>query len=555
MLLEKLVEYSQRLDLAPTMYQKMRIRWLIDLDSDGRVKGFVSQEGEGRRGRRGIERLAPHAQRTSAIRAKLLADNGEYVLGLPKNDGDAEKVAMRHEAFVAKVRACAKATQEPTVEAVLRFLKNLQPEALDIPEGLSPADNLTFRVDDVLPIELAQVRDYWARAVEPGSGLMQCLICGKERPPVKRLPFKIKGIPGGQTSGVVLISANRKAFESYGLEASLIAPTCHQCGECFVKAANALIENESTHITIGPLVYLFWTREQTEFAFASMLSNPEPDEVRELIRSTFSGQRAATAMDVIPFYATAFSASGGRLAVREWITTTLAEAQRHLARYFVLQRIVDWDGATNRYSGLYALAASTVRDVRQELPPNTPKALLRLALHGGPLPMSLLFQAVRRNRAEQRITRPRAALIKMVLLSQQPSIEKEDAMVQLDPENRNPAYLCGRLLAVLEAVQRAALPRINATITDRFFGTASSAPASVFGRLLRGAQPHLSTLRRDRPGLHHFWQRRIEGVLAGLERFPKTLTLEEQGVFALGYYHQRAYRPPQETESDDNERE
>jgi CRISPR-associated protein Csd1 len=327
-------------------------------------------------------------------------------------------------------------------------------------------------------------------------------------------------------------------------------------------------------------VYLFWTREQTEFAFASMLSNPQPDEVRELIRSAFSGQRAATAMDVIPFYATAFSASGGRLAVREWITTTLAETQGHLAQYFALQNIVRRDGIEPEPMGLNLLIAELVprptwlrrnrnwknveltlaqasRVVRQtkDLSPQVPKVLLRLALHGGPLPMSLLFQAVRRNRAEQRIGRPRAALIKMVLLSQQAAIEKEDAMVQLDPENRNPAYLCGRLLAVLEAVQRAALPRINATITDRFFGTASSAPALVFGRLLRGAQPHLMRLRRDRPGLHHFWQRRIEEVMAGLEGFPKTLTLEEQGIFALGYYHQRAYRPPNETESDDNEGE
>ena len=116
----------------------------------------------------------------------------------------------------------------------------------------------------------------------------------------------------------------------------------------------------------------------------------------------------------------------------------------------------------------------------------------------------------------------------------------EGELARLDPTNRDPAYLCARLLAVLEATQRAALGDINATIVDRYFGTASSAPAAVFGKLLRGAQPHLAKLRRDRPGTHRALQQRLEEAQAGLHHFPKTLTLEQQGLFALGYYHQRA---------------
>jgi CRISPR-associated protein Csd1 len=154
--------------------------------------------------------------------------------------------------------------------------------------------------------------------------------------------------------------------------------------------------------------------------------------------------------------------------------------------------------------------------------------------------MWLLFQAVKRNRAEQGIRRNHAALIKMILLSQQPVLTQEDTMVTLDSENRDPAYLCGRLLAVLEAIQREAVPGAKATITDRFFGTASSAPASVFGRLTRGSQPHLAKLRKERRGTHEALQKRLEEVLANLPKYPKTLTLEQQGLFGLGYYHQRA---------------
>ena len=108
--------------------------------------------------------------------------------------------------------------------------------------------------------------------------------------------------------------------------------------------------------------------------------------------------------------------------------------------------------------GLFALAAATVRESAESLTPNVPKALLHAALQGGPLPNSLLYQAVRRNRAEQAITRPRAALIKMVLLSQQTPSTSEDTMTELDKENQDPAYRCGRLLAVLERIQQLAIP-------------------------------------------------------------------------------------------------
>jgi CRISPR-associated protein Csd1 len=354
--------------------------------------------------------------------------------------------------------------------------------------------------------------------------------------------MKIKRIPGKQKQGMALISANAPAFESYGLEASLIAPTCQECGERFSNAANALIENERTHITVGPMVYVFWTKAEDDgFSVASLLSTPEPDAVRALIRSAFSGHAATLEIDTTPFYATAFSASGARVVVRDWLDTTVAEVKRNLARYFALQRIVDRDGTEGKPFGLYALAASTVRDPNKDLPPNVPYALLHMALKGGPLPMGLLFQVVKRSRAEQAVTRNRAALVRMVLLSQQPVLSpEENIMVHLDAENQNPAYLCGRLLAVLEAVQRAAIPGANTTITDRFFGAASTAPASVFGPLLRGARAHLSKLRKERRGTFEALERKLEEIQAGLTAFPKTLSLEQQGFFNLGYYHQRA---------------
>lgn len=550
MLLEKLCEYSERLDLAPPMYQKSPIKWLIDLDANGRLINFVrTTQGKPGKKDRGKEFPTPYIGRSSGVRAKLLADTGEYVLGLSRETSKPARVKECHHAFVEQIRTCANVTGEQSVGTVLRFLETLDLTKLRLPDDWDAADNVTFRVEGVFPMDLTSVREHWVSVaageevedVSPDcSGKpMACLVCGQLRLPVKRHQFKIKRIPGGQTSGMALISANVPAFESYGLEASLIAPTCQKCGELFTKAANTLIEGEDTHITVGPVVYIFWTKGEQPFSVATLLARPEPTDVRALIESAFRGTTASTKLDDRPFYATAFSASGGRVVVRDWLDATIGEVRRNLARYFVLQRLVEWDGAEGRPYGLFALGASTVRDVNRELSPQVPKVLLHMALKGGPLPMWLLFQAVKRNRAEQGITRPRAAIIKMVLLSQQ-SISEEDGMANMDTGNQDRAYLCGRLLAVLEAIQREAIPGAKATITDRFFGTASSAPASVFGRLIRGAQPHLARLRKDRRGTYEALEKRLEEVQQNLALFPKTLTLQEQGLFGLGYYHQRA---------------
>ena len=156
-------------------------------------------------------------------------------------------------------------------------------------------------------------------------------------------------IPGGQTSGNALISANATAFESYGLEASLIAPTCADLRQRFSKAANALIENAATHISVGPLVYLFWTKEESAFSVASLLSNPEPQEVHALIKSVFHGKEAATDIDANPFFSCdrffgqRRPSGGAGLAGHDgWLF------RRNIARYFALQRIVEPDGGEGR---------------------------------------------------------------------------------------------------------------------------------------------------------------------------------------------------------------
>ena len=332
------------------------------------------------------------------------------------------------------------------------------------------------------------------------------------------------------------------------MRASLIAPTCEDCGLLFGNALNQLLRGDDTHLVSGDLAYIFWTREPMGFEIGPLFSTATPDEVRAFLSSPWKGRAVAPDLETTPFYAAAFSAANARVVVRDWIETTLEEARRNLRRYFGLQRLVTGEGK-DQYFALWQLARATTNSKsKHEKPaPQVGQALMHLALHGAPAPNWLMFQAVRRARAEQGVTTAQAALIKMVLLTQVTSeeglheVSDMNDLAALDRTHPESAYHCGRLLAELEAVQRAALGYdISATVVDRYYGTASSAPASVFGRLLRGAQPHLSKLHRDQGGLWNLLDERLREITGRIGDFPKTLSLREQGLFALGYWHQRA---------------
>lgn len=544
MLLQKLVEYaSSRIEQTPRLYAERPIRYVVELDTDGNPLSMTdTSDCSNRRTRNGTSRLAPQIQRAVVIKPLLLADRSDYTFGRKRvTDRSEQQAEKRNAAYMEVLKRCAVETEEPAVAAVLRFLSNDPLTRLMLPCDFDESAALTFRVDDSFVVDLPAVREFWAREHSldgsGGSDHAQCMVCGREGPVLRRLQGKIKGIPGGQSVGTTLISANEKAFESYGLEASRVAPTCESCGELFTKALNELLATEGNSYRIGSAAVVFWTREETPFSVRSFFDRPDAEEVRALIASAQTGRR--TAPDETAFYAASLSGSGGRAVVRDWIDTTVADVKRSLGRWFSMQRIVNWDNSDPSPLSLYQIAVATVRDMR-DLSPTTPRALLNAALVGTPLPSTLLYQAVRRSQAEQKLTRPRAALIKLVLMSQTRNYQEDD-MVSLNWEHPNPAYHCGRLLAELEAAQRGAIPGANATITDRFYGTASTAPASVLPRLLRGAQPHLSKLERDRPGAYHALTRRIEEICARILTFPKTLTLEGQGLFSLGYYHQRAH--------------
>lgn len=580
MLLEQLVRLAERLEAAagegealPFMYQEGPVRWMLHLDADGNLERVVpTSDGSGKKNDRGKRYATPHVVRTSGIKPKLLADNAEFALGLATDGADPTKVRLKHEAFKAEILACEEATGLPQVRAVRQYLERLLDAPLKPPEGLLAKDVVSFIVDGKPPFELPAVRAYWAgkfstaapatpsttELAATGALVAECLISGAFGPVMNREPVKVKGLPGGQTSGMSLISANKGAFESYGLSASQVAPVRLELAEKYANALNSLLRDPASNLRVGPAVYAFWTRRTPTPPVVETLRNPkgnariaawrrgEPptprearvrtEQARDTIRGAFSG-RAFQGLEPDEFYGVALSASGGRVVVREHITSTVQAVDDAIADFFAAQSLVGCEPM-----GIFELAASLYRDANKEMVPAVVTALVGFALRGTPLPWSWLQKVAARNRAEARTTRPRAVTTKLVLVSNRRV--SMDELEALAPDNPDPGYQLGRLLAALEGLQRDALGDLNATVVDRYWGAMSSTPVVAFPRLLTGARSHLAKLRKDTglKGRAVANEKLIQDITGRLGTVPATLSLESQALFGLGYYHQRAER-------------
>lgn len=522
------------------MYDSKPVRWEVHLDAIGNFLGFQATSGGGKRNDRGKVRLVPFKTRTAAIQPLLLADKATYTWGRQLDDKSTKHDRSQDEraAYLALLDRCVQRTSNPEVTTILGFLRNWSEEAQPLPVEMTANDLCTFVVEGINPLDDPDVQRFWAREVgDPdASGTPgQCLVCGAQTLVVDRLPVQLKGLPGGQASGVALVSANSSAFESYGRTAALTSPICLDCGERFGKAATALIQGETTHLSVGPVVYLFWT-PQGEWDVVGFLKEPDPEQVRLLLQSAWTG-RLRSPSDDEAFYITALSAAMSRAVVRSWLQTTVGEVRSSLRRWFALQSLIGPDGVDGEPLSVFRLSVSLYREAKDILK-RVPEALIQNALHGGPLPTWLIHQAVLRNQAERKVTYPRAALIKAVLCSQ--SLEDPTTMAALNPDHPSAAYHCGRLLARLESIQQAAVPGIKATLVDRYYAGASAAPARVFGTLLSAAQDHLGKLRKNERGTYEALSMSLEQILAAVSAFPNTLTVQDQALFSLGYYHQRA---------------
>ncbi|RJP19133.1 MAG: type I-C CRISPR-associated protein Cas8c/Csd1 [Candidatus Abyssobacteria bacterium SURF_5] len=579
MILQALVGYYRRISLersfgvAPRGFEVKEIPFIITISKEGQFLGIDdTRDNAGKKGAR--KYVVPKSVKKSVnIAANLLWGTPAYVFGMPKPDETKapEKLTQRAEkqrqSFISKIRETfSEPVTDRGVAAVLHFLEGSERNKVFghplWPEIQETGANLSFKVmgENILACQ----SDAVAMAIDSanqeaiGGRLQPCLVMGELDVP-SRLHAPIRGVRGAQSSGANIVSFNLNAFNSYGKEQGYNAPVGAKAEHAYTTALNLLLAKDSRQrIQVGDATTVFWAEQAHKmeewFAdFFGELPADQSEQDNEAVRTLFLAPRMGAPPledDYTRFFVLGLAPNASRIAVRFWYEGTVGEVARNIKQHFNDCSIVH--GPKERdYLSIFRLLVSTAQLGKAEnIQPLLAGEMMKSILNGTPYPATLLSSAIRRIRAEQskndangkplqNVTYPRACLIKGVLVRNAryyDTGEKEVGM-SLDRENANAGYLLGRLFAVLEKAQERANPGINATIRDRYYGAASSTPLTAFPHLLKLKNHHISKLESRGEAVN--LEKQIGEIMAGVKDFPALLNLQDQGKFAIGYYHQR----------------
>jgi len=580
-ILQSLDKYYDRMaergDADPPGYSRKSIDLCIWLNVDGSIADVNDLNDY--TGKKPVARRLTVPQeviRTSGVSSNFLWDKTAYALGIGK---DKDKKSIRyaekeHEAFKVLHGERLANTDDPGLRALLAFLATWTPEKFESDSRFTTEmldKNVVFGVAGgkleylhdrpAAQALTAAPHEIWKTAF--------CLVSGIEAP-IERLHPAIQGVDGAQSSGARLVSYNADAFTSYGADGGANAPTSELAAFRYGTALNRLLDRGSSNrLKIGDATAAYWAdtegvgetpAAESEKLFGDLMEPPSDTAETEKIRtSLFEIAKGRPLKEINPkleprtrFHILGLSPNAARLSVRYWMTDEFGKFAQKLARHYDNISIEPAPWGVRLPSIKYLLIKTTaLMEKPENVPPHLAGELTRAVLEGTPYPLTMLTAAIMRLRAgDPPHTGWHAALIKACINRS----EKEKLPVSRNPDYPQTAYQLGRLLAVLEAAQYAALGRVNASIVDRYYGAASATPARVFGPLLRNVRNHVSDATKRGKG--KWIESRLNEIMSKLPPdMPTTLKLVDQGRFAVGYYHERAWRGPGEAQEITTEEE
>jgi len=645
MLLKALYDYAEQHHLlAEGPLQKRDIYVLIPLDANGKLRfdhliPLTHTDKKGKE-RPGQEHLMPRFPgENNGGKAYFLAENPIAVLGRDKVTGDpiqadskkSKNPTKAFEHFWSQIKEAHESTHDPRLAALLAFRsiyliehdgkivgnlpflevrqnKSGNPELVaktgqndlfslkSATIGFSIEGNLLTMKDEADPL-----REYWFKryrseafqeesegessdATDDSKPLV-CLITGQIGKPIARSHKpKILGVPGLSSGGyIVSFAKEAPAFSSYGLEMGQNAPVSEQAAAAYALALNKLLQEDDTHLNIGPLSVCFWSKsiKQAPGQFKSMLDKAYPEQVSGFLRAPFAGVVDREVLKKERLYTVVLAGNAGRVVVQHWLDQTLDEAIDHFKDWWKdlqITSLYQLIGPDNKESvkkqgssapppspfAIFNLSRATLRQSKGQKTDKLVRErivqLYRAAIEGTSLPLSMLkpildelHSALVKDSEEKRthpFSQSRFALIKLLLIRNR----KEDEFMPTYElaDTPDPAYNLGRLLAVFENLQDKYhnYEKKGPGVVERYYAAASSAPSSAFPILCRLARHHLSKVRREDEKAAYWIEKRITEVMSKFQAislgkppvFPRVLTLEEQGRFALGFYQQKASR-------------
>ncbi len=580
-------------EIAPFGYSTVGISFALNLSPDGELLDVLPQFTQEQRGKKMVERprsmiVPSQVKRSVNVAPNFLWDNCVYVLGISEKDDTKPKYSSeRFAAFCQLHETVLSGLDCEIARTLLAFFEQYDPaEGRQHPaiaknlDTLMKGGNLVFLVNGMFAHEDPIIREAWEE-YQGGQDAerMQCLVTGK-RSPIARLHPSLKRVRGAQSSGATLVGFNADAYKSYNRSQGVNSPVSEKATFAYTTVLNYLLSdaNPNKKFYLGDTTVVYWAESESracETAFASIF---DPEYVEdEAVAAQTGRKKAETALKTVAekvkrtqtldldalladlkgenprFYILGLAPNAARVSVRFFIADPFEKiVQNIMAHYRDLTIVKEYDDQPS-YLTVRGILNETVskKSKEKDAAPLLAGAVSRAILTNAPYPAALYYAIINRIRADMddsskgihKINYVRAAVIKAFLLRKyrlQPINPFEEVLsMALNEQSTIPAYLLGRLFAVLEKVQGEAIGSVNASIKDRYFTSACASPGTVFPTLLRLSQHHIAKAEYG-----YASDRRIQDILNLLDvdsnPIPSRLTLDEQGVFILGYYHQRA---------------
>lgn len=595
MILQALYDYYQRKaadpssQIAPEGWEWKEIPYVIIINEDGTFTGIEeTREGEGRR-RRSKKFLVPQSvNRTVGKKSNLLWDNIEYALGAnPRNRDD---IKERFNLFIERIKNETEPENIPSILSLLKFFENNPVEKIENSgynelwqKMLDENPFIVFKIDGSSNNCICDDLRGKLKQLDQNKGDDICLITGETKTKVARLHSKIKGVRGGQTQGGALISFNLPSFNSYGKKQNYNSPISQSAAFAYTTALNILLGKDSKNkISIADTTIVYWAEKKTDDVnpeeMFSFLVSQKPDEdnpdknvdrIKNLFKAIETGQFANESTN--HFYVLGLSPNAARISVRFWKAPSVEDFGKNIKKHFDDFEMVHRD-YQSKYLSLYEILSSISLETKKrdkpnviyfrgkfyDVIPNLAGALIEAIIDGSQYPHTLLQQCIIRIRAEAskkdkngkiipNVSYPRAAILKACLNRKfhiQNSINMEIKM-SLDKTNNNIGYLLGRLFSIIERAQFVSngYKEPNAGIRDRFWGSFSSSPISVLPIIEKLYGHHLKKIKNIRKYYEaNLLEENKKEIVDKLEplNIPAHLTLDQQALFSIGYYHQKS---------------
>lgn len=576
--------------VLPDGYSRVGIHAKIALTEDGKIESIVecrendTQEGN-KKSKKQVPLIMELPKRTekTAIDANIIEHRPLYIFGLNYDaksatlsaSDDRDKAKKSHDAFVEKNFEFIDGIDTPLVNAYRSFISTWMPEEQEQNETLLGESKLLTTGKfafclagrpDMLLHDEPEIKKKWEQVYAASSEISdassaQCCITG-EYLPIERVHAKIIGLPGGLSTGNTMVSYKNAAEESYGKKQSFNSCISATAVKKYTEALNYLLADKHHRTLIDETTYIYWAASGDEacndffsaLAFGDTMDSEHTDEwlgsVFDGIKSGRATQEIVDGIDNIDsdvsFYVVGIKPNSARLALKCIYRQSFGKVLQNTIQHYSDMQIGSSNGKPVSVRTVCKELVSP-KSSNDKVSPALMAKLFDAMINGTAYPDALLAAVIRRVKTDSdeegtgfiKMNNVRMGLIKACInRSARLKGKQEEIKMSLDLENRDPAYLCGRLFCKLEDIQRRASDgKLNRTIKDSYFSAAATRPAIVLPRLLSLTTHHLAKLE-DKAA--YFMDKEVTEIIGMMgNEFPSHLTLKQQGVFMLGYYQQK----------------